>query len=104
MLARPDLWEEVAGSVLEETSTIGLRLRRELRLELERSSRKVRTKYGTVAVKIAARGDRVFQAWPEFEDCAALARRHGVPLTEVQEAALHRLRSAGNVRSKRSRE
>ena len=37
-------------------------------------------------------GDRLLQAWPEYEDCAALARRNDVPLTRVQDAALRRLR------------
>jgi uncharacterized protein (TIGR00299 family) protein len=88
VLARPDDWEELARAILEETSTIGLRVRTEARIELERTVRKVRTRYGTLRVKLASQGDRLLQAWPEYEDCAALARRHGVPLTRVQQAAL----------------
>jgi len=92
VLARPDSWEELARRVFEETSTIGLRFRAESRLELDRSSRTVQTPYGPVSVKVAELGGRNVRAWPEYEDCAAAARRHGVPLTRVQQAALRRFR------------
>ena len=36
---------------------------------------------------------RVLQVWPEYEDCAALAERHGVSLWEVQQAALEAYRT-----------
>jgi len=91
VLARPEHWEELARRVFEETSTIGLRFRAESRLELERSSRSVATPFGQVTVKLAVLGDEVVQAWPEYEDCAAAARRHGVPLARVQQEALRRL-------------
>jgi uncharacterized protein (TIGR00299 family) protein len=92
VLVRPEQWEALARRLLEETSSIGLRYRAERRIELERSMRTVSTTYGPVEVKLALLGDRVVQAWPEYEDCAKLARRHGVPLARVQDAALRRLR------------
>jgi uncharacterized protein (TIGR00299 family) protein len=92
VLARAENWQELARRVFEHTSTIGLRYRVDGRVELQRSLRTVTTRYGRVAVKTAALDGRVVQAWPEYEDCAALARRHEVPLNRVQEAALRQLR------------
>jgi uncharacterized protein (TIGR00299 family) protein len=91
VLARPEDWESLARSVFEETSTIGLRFRTESRLELERTARKVKTSFGTVSVKLSAWGGRIVQAWPEYDECAAAARRHGVPLARVQQEALRKL-------------
>jgi uncharacterized protein (TIGR00299 family) protein len=88
VLAEPDRLETLAAVVLEETTTLGLRYRRVERIELERSSVKVKTRYGTVRVKVGRLDGRPVQAWPEYDDCAAIARRKEVPLKEVQQAAL----------------
>jgi uncharacterized protein (DUF111 family) len=93
VLARPESWEDLARRMLEETSTIGLRVRYEQRVELARTVRRVATPYGRIPVKLASLEGRVLQAWPEYEDCAAAARRHGVPLTRVQQAALKKIKT-----------
>ena len=38
-------------------------------------------------VKLALAGDRVLRRVPEFEDCAALARKTGVPVRDILAAA-----------------
>ncbi len=68
--------------------------RGEGRVELDRSFRRVRTPYGTVRVKVGSLDGRVLHAWPEYEDCAAAARRRRVGLQEVQLAALAAYRAA----------
>ena len=77
-----------------ETSTLGIRTRRESRLILAREILTVDTPYGPIRVKRAttASGD-VRNLAPEFEDCRAAAERANVPLKEVQQAAL---RAAAN--------
>ena len=94
VLAPHERARELATLLLEETSTLGLRYRTEKRWVLERSVTRVRTDYGTVEVKIGRLGERVLQAWPEYEQCASLAREHGVSLWEVQQAALEAYRLA----------
>jgi hypothetical protein len=93
VLARPEALDAVAEAAFRETTTLGLRYRRESRLELERRTDTVRTRFGPVRVKVGLRRGAVVQAWPEFEDCAAAARRRGVPLKDVQRAALEAHRS-----------
>lgn len=99
VLARPDRLDSLANLVLRETTTLGLRYRRESRVELERSVRKVRTPYGSIRVKIGRLDGEAVQEWPEYEDCAAAARRHSAPLKCVQQAALRA--GAGRSLSKR---
>ena len=43
--------------------------------------------------KVGELSGEIVQAWPEYEDCAELARRRKVPLGEVQQAALQAYRS-----------
>src|SRR6185436_8087546 len=88
VLARPEDRETLAAIVLRETSTLGLRVRSEGRIELDRTIRAVRTPYGPVRLKIASGEGVAERAWPEYEDCAALARRKKIPLRDVQQAAM----------------
>ena len=78
-----------ADLLFRETSTLGIRTRRESRLVLAREILTVDTPYGPIRVKRAstAQGDARNLA-PEFEDCRATAKRAKVPLKEVQQAAL----------------
>jgi len=47
----------------------------------------VDTKWGPVRVKLAVGGDgEVLRSKPEYEDCKAIAERHGLSLSEVLDA------------------
>lgn len=94
VLCRPEEGATLARVVLRETSTLGLRYRIEGRVELDRSVRRVSTPYGPILVKVGRLDGREVHAWPEYEDCAAAARRGRVSLQEVQLAALAAHRAA----------
>ena len=96
VLARPEDRERLSEILLEETGTLGLRWSVESRIELEREWVKVPTRWGRIRVKVGSwRGVRT-NVWPEFEDCAAAARRHGVPIEKVQREALQALSRRGS--------
>ncbi|HVP39807.1 MAG TPA: nickel pincer cofactor biosynthesis protein LarC, partial [Candidatus Saccharimonadales bacterium] len=86
VLAPPALEAPLAAELLRHSTSLGLRVRREARLELPREVVQVATEFGPVRVKLARLPEGV-RAVPEYEDCAELARRHGRPLAEVFEAA-----------------
>ncbi len=88
VLARPGDVDRLSRVVLAETPALGLRFRREERVELERTLERVATPFGTIRVKIGSLAGETLNAWPEYEDCAAAARKHGAPLAQVQQAAL----------------
>jgi uncharacterized protein (TIGR00299 family) protein len=73
--------------LFEETTTLGLRIAREERLELPREQVELETPHGTVHMKVATLPDGSRRAAPEYEDCARLARERGLPLAEIEEAA-----------------
>lgn len=95
LIARPERFEAVTESILRETTTIGVRFRREGRVELERRVVTVGTRFGAIRVKAAGRDGAVWHAWPEYEDCADAARRSGASLLDVQHAALAAFHEAG---------
>jgi pyridinium-3,5-bisthiocarboxylic acid mononucleotide nickel chelatase len=86
-LAPAERREAVARSMLEETTTLGVRFREVERVELLREWVEVATPYGSVRVKVGRLGGEVVNAHPEWEDCAARAREHGVPVKRVLEEA-----------------
>ncbi len=88
IVAPPELRERLTSVVFTETTSIGVRYREMTRECLERETVTVNIPAGPVRVKIARRLGEVVNAAPEFEDCARLARERGVPLKDVQAAAM----------------
>ena len=74
--------------IFGETSTFGVRHHEARRTKLARRHVTVETRFGPIRVKLGKRGGKIVQAWPEYEDCAAAARKAGVPLQDVQQDAL----------------
>ncbi len=87
-LSRPGDEAAVAHAMLEETSTLGVRLSHLRRYEVEREERTVEVEGGSVRVKIGWLDGRVVNIAPEHDDCAALARATGRSVKSVWVAAL----------------
>jgi uncharacterized protein (TIGR00299 family) protein len=92
VLAEPGQAGAIQDLLLRETSTLGLRVREERRVCLERRTVEVETDWGSVRVKVGLRGGEELNAAPEFEDCRRIAETRGVPLKRVIEAALQAYR------------
>lgn len=89
VLCRPELVPALRELVFRETTTIGLHWRVEEKAALEREFVEVATEWGAVRMKVARlAGGEVANAAPEYEDCRARAREHGVALKRVMQAAL----------------
>jgi uncharacterized protein (TIGR00299 family) protein len=88
VLCAPEQVGVLQDLLLRETSTIGLRIRQERRLCLEREFVTVETAWGPVRIKVARCDGKEWNAMPEFEDCRELAERNGVPLKVVMAAAV----------------
>lgn len=77
----------VADVLLRHSTTLGLRMREEERICLDRSFRKVNTVWGKVSIKLGALRGETVNVSPEFEECAVLARQNGVPVKRVYQEA-----------------
>ena len=74
--------------ILTETSTLGVRIRRDRRVLLDRVHATVQTPYGEIRIKVGSQAGEELNAAPEFEDCRTAARTHDVPVKLVQQAAI----------------
>ena len=72
--------------LFRHTTTLGVKVFLHEKAMLEQSFASVTTPLGTVRLKQALLHGKVLRSKPEFEDCKALARRHGIPLAEVYAA------------------
>jgi uncharacterized protein (TIGR00299 family) protein len=81
--------------ILKETTTLGLRHYSAGRVTLERSTRRIKTVFGNIMVKDAFLGGRHIKSSPEYEDARRAARKHGVSLRDVMEAAIRAIGDKG---------
>ncbi len=88
------------GSIAEvffsETSTLGIRMQQIGRITLERGIKTVKLPYGEVKIKIGILRGKEITFSPEFESCAAVARKLKKPLKEVYQDTVFFYRS-GNI-------
>ena len=75
---------DIKNCIFAETTSIGLRFRREKRMTLPRDSGTVKTRWGPVAVKRVATGSG-YTLYPEYEDCRRVALENRIPLKEIYE-------------------
>lgn len=78
--------ERLQVRIFRETTTLGLRWRREHRTTLERRFREVATPFGSVTVKEGFLDGETNTAQPEFDSVVAAATAHDVPVRRVLEA------------------
>lgn len=86
VIASPEDIERFEGIIFAETGTIGIRRWLCDRSVLRREQGSAETPWGTVRTKVVTLSDGETREKPEFDDCAALAARHGVSLRAVQDA------------------
>ncbi len=79
--------EKVANALFRGSSTLGLRMRREERICLQREWKNVQTPWGVVRIKIGVRNGAAANVAPEFDDCARVAEEAKVAVREVYDAA-----------------
>jgi len=88
VLAGDDAVQSLSNILFTHTTTLGIRIRTERRVILDRQWKSVSTPWGAVRVKIGSRGENTLSTAPEYEDCMLVATGAGVPVRKVYESAL----------------
>ena len=94
-LARPDDERAVVAALLRETSTLGVRIARLDRIELEREFWTVEVAGEPVRVKVGRLDGRVVNLAPEHADCQRAARISGTPVKTIWAQALSEAHARG---------
>ena len=88
VLAPASREQVLAEILLQETTTLGLRVHTVHRHEAQRDFITVETRYGAVPMKRKWLHNRVVGMKPEYEACLRLAKQQQVPVRAVYEAAV----------------
>ena len=88
VLCRTEDSQRLTKFILTETTTLGVRMRRESRAALTRRHVSVRTKWGEVRMKLANLNGSISNYAPEYEDCRQIAKEQKVPLKTVMQEAI----------------
>ena len=89
--------DAVAGVVLAETTSLGVRMQDVRRRVLARQMETVPLRDGTVRIKVATVGRGRTKAAPEYQDCRRIAEQTGRPVRDVMDEAMlaYRKRARG---------
>ena len=88
VLCKPPDETKLRDILFQESSTLGVRSRREQRRVLGRRHESVATPWGEVGIKIGSVNGTEFQAAPEYEDCRSIAAANNLPLKTVMQEAM----------------
>ncbi len=88
VLCRNQDASKLTNLIFTETTTLGVRERKETRQALAREWVTVATRWGDVRVKIASINGTVTNYAPEYEDCRRIATECHVPLKSVMQEVL----------------
>ena len=87
VLSPIQLVERCEDVLFSQTRTLGVRKHLCARVKLARRSQTVATPFGEIRVKIGSRNGQESIVSPEYDDCAAAARKASAPLRDVMAAA-----------------
>ncbi len=93
VIAQPSHREKIAKILFRETSTIGIRYYPVNRMILKRTSKKVKTRFGPVKVKMIEEPDGTKRATPEYEDLKRIATAKKIPLKALYDEVLMGLKT-----------
>jgi hypothetical protein len=96
VLCRPADASKLTQLIFIETTTLGVRRRKEVRQTLARRWENATTEWGEVRIKIASMNGTVTNYAPEYEDCRRIAAEHHVPLKRVMQEATRVYLSGGH--------
>lgn len=85
--------EALEKIVFSETTTIGIRNYELGRTELKREYITENTKYGTVTGKAVFLNGELIRYYPEYDECAAIAKERGIPFQNVYNDVLCELQN-----------
>ena len=91
VICEPAERERLTKIILQETTTIGVRYHAVNRIILPRQSKKIKSRYGEVTVKIIEQPDGRKRATPEYDDLRRIAAAKKLPIKLIHDEVMRLL-------------
>ncbi|HEY2921154.1 MAG TPA: nickel pincer cofactor biosynthesis protein LarC [Candidatus Binatia bacterium] len=88
VICEPSSGQSLAKIIFQETSTIGIRSYPVSRMILRRESKKVKTRFGEVTVKIVEQPDGSKRATLEYDDLKRIAAANKLPIKQLHDEVM----------------
>jgi hypothetical protein len=88
VICEPSERDKIARIIFQDTSTIGVRSYPVSRTILRRESKKVKTRFGDVMVKIVEQPDGSKRAAPEYDDLKRVAAAKNLPIKQLHDEVM----------------
>ncbi|HWP23254.1 MAG TPA: nickel pincer cofactor biosynthesis protein LarC [Candidatus Binatia bacterium] len=88
VICEPPLRDRMAEILFRETSTIGIRFHAVSRLTLKRETKKIKTRFGEVTVKVVEEPDGRKRATPEYDDLKRIALKKKLPVKRIHDEVM----------------
>ena len=85
MICEPSQREGLAKIIFAETSTIGMRYYHVNRMILRRETKRVKTRYGEITLKVVEQPDGTKRSMPEYDDLKRIATTKKIPLKQLHD-------------------
>jgi len=85
VLLEKGLLQEVVSIIMDETTSLGVRFIGYGRISVKRRMGTFKTRYGPIRIKKVMSEDGKYDLYPEYDDCAIIAKKKGLPLKTVRE-------------------
>jgi pyridinium-3,5-bisthiocarboxylic acid mononucleotide nickel chelatase len=96
VICTEDKIAECETIIFRETTTLGIRRRREKRRILEREITPIETIYGVINVKIAKEKGEIINIQPEYEDCVKIAQKYQLSWLIIHQTVLNTMKTTFN--------
>ena len=83
---------KLAHILFEETSTIGIRYHSVKRMTLKRSAGAIKTRYGSIRIKVIDQADGVQRVTPEYDDLKRIAAAKKISLKSLHDEVMKNLK------------
>ena len=83
ILCKDSLNAIITDILIRETSTLGFRSYAVVKTELDREFRELKTRFGTVKIKMGYYRGKLIKQKAEYEDIVKMANKHNIPIMEV---------------------
>ncbi|MCL5673963.1 MAG: nickel pincer cofactor biosynthesis protein LarC [Deltaproteobacteria bacterium] len=77
------LTKKLSKVIMEETTSIGLRIARKDKIYIDRFIEEIETPFGTIKIKVSKAGNKILNKKPEYESLKKIALNNNISLKEV---------------------